>query len=318
MSRKISMFLAGLSIGLAVLMSGCNPTADLNLKFSPEQTSTYKAVSEVVKDFRFEQPNLGKLREEQTKTVIEMTFTQTIDSLDEAGNATATITIKDLKIEMINKNEQKFAFDSTDKKDAKSPMSKLLGQSYRIQISPTGNVKVLDAQAAKTSVRAGYEKKIVTSILDDKNIIACHEVIALPQEKSSGLAVNDSWTQTVSSPPGLLAPKNYQKTYTLTDLDTQAGVTVATIEMVAGEDAKAASSNSLGGGMGIFAKMFDNEDTYKGSMEIDLDSGVLLTMEETLISTYLAQEMPENGDPAKGPDTLTMQFTNRVLLEKLN
>ena len=72
------------------------------------------------------------------------------------------------------------------------------------------------------------------------------------------------------------------------------------------------------GGMGIFAKMLDNEDTYTGSMAVDIDSGTLLHMEETLVSTYLAQEMPEKGDPEKGPDVLTMQFSNRVLLEKLH
>ncbi len=319
MSRKISLFLASLSLGLAAVMTGCNPTADLNLKFAPEQTSTYKAVSEVVKDFRFEQPNMGKLREEQTKTVIDMTFTQTIDSVDEAGNAAATITIKALKVEMINKNEPKFAYDSTSEKDANSPMSKLLGQSYTIEISPAGQVKVLDAAAAKAAVKTGYEKKIATSILDDKNIIDRHQVIAMPQENTAGLGVDDTWNQVVASPPGLLAPKNYNKTYTLTDIGTEGGANVATVEMVATEDSDAAAgSNSMGSGMGIFAKMFDNEDDYNGSMKINLDSGVVLNMEETLVSTYLAQEMPEKGDPAKGPDTLTMQFTNRVLLEKLD
>lgn len=317
MSRKISLFLSGLSMGLAVLMTGCNPSADLSLKFSPDQSSTYKATSEVVKDFRFEQPNMGKLREEQTKTLIAMTFTQTIDSVDEAGNAAATITIKELAVEMINKNETKFSYDSTAEKDAKSPIEKLLGQSYTIQISPAGEVKVLDTTAAKASVKGGYEKNIVTSILDDANIITRHSIIAIPQKNNTELDLNDSWEQVVPSPPGLLAPKNYRKTYTLTDISTQDGATIATVEMVGLEDGKAAIGKSTGG-MGIFANMFDNEDDYTGAMTIDLDTGILLNMEETLVSTYLAQEMPEKGDPEKGPDTLTMQFTNRILLEKLD
>jgi len=64
--------------------------------------------------------------------------------------------------------------------------------------------------------------------------------------------------------------------------------------------------------------MFDNEDIYTGTMKLDTSTGTVLLSEETLVSRYVAQEMPENGDPAKGPDTLTMQFTNRIRLEKLD
>lgn len=316
MSRKSCLILAVLSIAGAVLMSGCNPTADMSLKFTPDQTTTYKAVSEVVKDFRFEQPNIDKLREEQTKTVVEMTFDQTIDNVDEAGVATATITIKSLKIDMINKNEPKYAYDS--EKDTSSPMSKLLGASYTISIAPNGTVTVVDTKAAKAAVKSGYEKKVAGGILDDKSIVARHTVEAMPQEAAKGLNKGDTWSVVVPSPPGLLAPKNYQKTYTLTELGSQGGATVATVSMDAREDADAPEAGGMGGGMGIFAKMFDNEDKYTGTMTFNADSGTLLNMEETLISTYLAQEMPEKGDPAKGPDTLTMQFTNVVKLEKLD
>jgi hypothetical protein len=53
-------------------------------------------------------------------------------------------------------------------------------------------------------------------------------------------------------------------------------------------------------------------------MKIDLATGQVLESEETLISSYVAQEMPEGGDPEKGPDTLMMRFTNHLRLEKLN
>ena len=72
------------------------------------------------------------------------------------------------------------------------------------------------------------------------------------------------------------------------------------------------------GGMGMFAKMFDNTDDYTGWLKINTASGTVLEYHEKLVSTYIAQEMPENGDPAKGPDTLTMRFTHRIQLKKLN
>ena len=316
MSRQVCLVLTGMVVCFAMLISGCGPnkTTDLSLKFAPQETATYKSTSEVIKDFRFEQPNLGKLREEQTKTAIEMTFTQTIESVDAEGNATANITIKGLAVNIVNKNENKYAFDSTDKEDAQSPMTNLLGQSYKIQISPTGNVKVLDANDARAAVKTGYEKNVAKGILDDKNIIQRHQAEAMPQDMVSSLKVGSTWEKVVASPPGLLAPKSYKKTYTLTSVDE---ANIATVEMVATEDAEPVKGASAGS-MGMFSKMFDNEDAYNGLMTINVETGTLLKAEETLVSTYLAQETPEKGDPAKGPDTLTMTFTNRIALEKLD
>ena len=317
MSRKVCGVLAGLTVCAAIMMSGCNPSGELSLKFTPDQTATYKSVSDVVKDFRFEQPNLGKLREEQTKTAIEMTFTQTIQSVDDAGNAVAKITIDGLKVNIINKNENRFSFDSSKQDDLKSPLAKLLGQSYTIQISPDGDVKVLDTKKALTAVPTGYENKIATSLLDNDNITQRHQIQALPKNAAANLSVGSTWDVVVASPPGLLAPKSFKKVYTLSSIKTVDGSKIATVKMTATEDAEPAGGVSAGG-MGMFAKMFDNEDAYTGTMTINLDTGTVLKADETLISTYLAQEMPENGDPAKGPDTLTMQFTNRVGLEKLD
>ena len=319
MSRQVNVVFAGVVVCFAMLISGCGSSTaiDLSLKFTPEESATYKSTSGFIKDYRFEQPNLGKLREEQTKTAIEMTFDQTIESVDAEGNAIANITIKQLVVNIVNKNENKFAFDSTNEKDASSPMASLLGKSYKIQISPIGDVKVLDAEDARTAIKTGYEKKLAGSILDDKSIIQRHQVESLPKDIAPNLAVGASWDKVVPSPPGLLAPKSYKKTYTLSDVEMVDNTNIATVKMVASEDAEPVKEVSSGS-MGMFAKMFDNEDSYNGSMTIDLNTGTLRKAEETLVSTYLAQETPDNGDPAKGPDTLTMTFTNRIVLEKLD
>ena len=97
----------GLAVGMfsMLLLSGCGQSADLSLKFSSDRATTYKATTEMTKLFRFEQPNLGKLKEEQTKTLLEVAFTQTIQGVDADGNATAEIMINDLKVDIVNKNE---------------------------------------------------------------------------------------------------------------------------------------------------------------------------------------------------------------------
>ncbi|MBC8379556.1 MAG: hypothetical protein H8E62_10315 [Planctomycetes bacterium] len=310
MSRNLCLSLTGLTIGLAIIISGCSPSTNLSLNFSPEDTASYKSVSEVVKDFRFEQPNIGKLREEQTKNTVEMNFTQAIESVDADGNATANITIDSLAVNIINKNETRLAFDSS--KDSSSSLAKLIGQSYKIQITPAGDVTVLDAANALAAIPSGYENKIAAGILSNDSIIQRHQVPALPKEASSNLSVGKSWSQVVASPPGLLAPKSYKKTYTLSGISGN----ITTVSMVATEDSEPVKGAAAG--MGMFAKMFDNEDNYKGSMTLNQETGALISSEETLVSTYLAQEMSEKGDPAKGPDTLTMQFTHKIKIEKLN
>jgi len=315
MSGKLGSILIVAGVFSMLFVSGCNPSTDLSLKFSPDRTTHYKATTEVTKFFRFDQPNLGKLKEEQTKSLVEMDFTQIIQGVDADGNATAQITINELKVEIINKNESQLSFDSRNESDKNAPMVKLLGKSYTIKISPDGRVKALDTKSAIAAVTSAYEKKIAKSLLDPKAIADRHQIAALPIDPVSELSVEDTWSKVVPSPPGLLAPKSYEKTYTLTAV----GDTVATIEMSAIESGQAAAGGTQSAGsMGIFARMFDNKDDYTGTLKIDLATGEVFASDETLISTYTAQEMPENGDPEKGPDTLTMQFINRIQLEKIN
>jgi len=313
MLRKASGLLLCVGVLAGILLSGCGgPSASMKLQFSPEEASQYMSSVLIVKDFRFEQPNLDKLREEQTKTEINMGFSQTIKSVDEDGSATAEITIDSLQVVIVNKSEPRFAFDSSKEADKNNPMAQLLGKSYTIKITPDGKASLVDAQAASQAVKSGYEKRVADSLLEEKAISERHSVPALPTEKQEGLSAEDSWTAVVPSPPGLLAPKNYTKTYTITGIDGD----VATVEMNAGESGEA--TGAAGGSMGMFAKMFDNEDTYTGTLKFDTANGDVLLSEETLVSTYIAQETPENGDPAKGPDTLTMRFTNKNRLEKTN
>ena len=316
MSRNGCVILMGLSLGLMLFVSGCGPSACLGLKFTPDQTAAYRATTEVIKDFHFEQPSADKIKHEQTKTQIEMGFTQNIKNVDADGTATATITIKDLKVDIISKNEPTFTFNSQDEKDKTAPLAKLLGQSYTIQLTSTGQVHVLDTKEALAAVSSGYEKKLAESILAAKSITQWHQVPALPQDKASGYSVKNTWSQVVPSPPGLLSPKSYEKIYTLADIDNN----IVTINMVANETGKPAESGAeqAAGSMGMFAKMFDNKDDYTGTLKMNMATGEVLLSQETLISTYLAQEMPKDGDPDKGPDVLTMRFTNRIRLEKLD
>jgi hypothetical protein len=311
MSRNSNALWICLAVCTAIVLTGCGgPSGSMKMQFAPGDKDTYESTVQVIKDFRFEQPNLNKLREEQTKTEIVMGYDQAVEAVDADGSATVKITLNSIKVDIVNKNEQKFAFDSAKEESKSSPFAALLGQSYTIKLTPDGKATPVDMQAVRTAVKDGYEKRVADSLLDDKAIAERHGIAALPQEKVK-TSVKTSWTETAASPPGLLVPKNYAKVYTIKDVEDR----VALVEMTASESG-AATEKASAGGMGMFAKMFDNEDIFTGGMKINIVTGEVLAAEETLISTYVAQETPENGDPAKGPDTLTMRFTNKNKLEK--
>jgi len=315
MLHKASVSLIAASLICTLFLSGCGSSESISLKFVPQETTLYKSTTDVIKDYRFEQPTLGKLTDQQTKNTVVMEYSQDVQSVDESGNADLKITIDQLKVDIINKNESQLSFDSRNEADKNAPLARLIGQSYPVRMTPSGKVEVLDTKEAMAAVTSAYEKKIVKNILDPKSIAARHEIPAMPNDPAKKLSVKSSWSEVVPSPPGLLAPKSYEKVYTVTDMNDN----TATVRMVGAESTQPAENGlSSAGGMGMFAKMFDNKDDYTGSMQIDTATGQVLNFEETLISSYVAQEMPENGNPEKGPDTLVMRFTNHVKLEKLN
>src|SRR6056297_1003577 len=110
MSRKSLVFFVMFLSGIVVLLSGCGPetqTADLSLKFD-ESVSTYKYTSEYIQDYKFEQPRLEKVKEEQNKTVISMVYDRKIVSVEEDFSANAKITVKELSVLMKGRDELDF------------------------------------------------------------------------------------------------------------------------------------------------------------------------------------------------------------------
>lgn len=310
MLHKASLRLIVLSLIGTLLLSGCESPGIMQLKFVPEQTTEYISTIEVIKDYRFEQPTLDKLTEQQSKTNVTMQYAQDIQSIDENGNATIKVTIVHLQVESSTKNEKQLSFNSQNDADKNDPLMNLIGKSYTIQMTPDGAVNVLDTKDAMAAISSNIEKK---TILAPEIIITRHQIPAIPGDAVTAGSPKRSWSKVVASPPGLLTPKSFEKVYTISKVKNN----IATVEMTAQESTEPANGASAAGGMGIFAKMFDNKDDYTGTMQMDLSTGQVLGFEETLVSSYTAQEMPENGDPDKGPDMLLMSFTNRIKLEKV-
>ncbi len=308
---------------LMLIFAGCAPEAEtgeksvtpskianVRLNFTSGNTAKYKVVTKAVKDYRFEQPSLNKLVEERTGSKIETTFTQTIDSVDAKGNAVVSIKIDGIKYHAQNKNGVVLDFDSAT--NTKHALASLIGRSYSIKISSSGSVSSVDI----SSSRAVSPDRFVKSFLTDKSIKTRHEVLAFPDASESKLIVGQSWSKVRTPPPGMLDPKNFEKTYTLKSVrDNMAQIEMQAVPTSKKAEDKAAKSDP---GMGILAKMFDAEDSWSGGFTLDLSSGVISKYNETLVSTYIAAEESRVQVEGKGPDTLTMGLINSVSLEKID
>ncbi len=322
MSGKIIIKLIAVAVVLSVVFAGCasevetarsgsGSNADLLLSFSAGDSTMYKVSVKGIKDFKFEQPSLEKLKEEQTGSTIELTFLQEIKSVDNSGNGIAKITIKGLKYLVKNKSGAVLDYDSESKSGKKHYLSNLLGQSYEIKLNRNGGVKVVDAAA----IRRVSVEKVVKNFLSDSRIVKRHEILSLPKSGQSILKQGSNWSRVKSSPPGLLAPKTFEKVYTLSSLSKN---NIAIVKMEALPTNKVPEDTPADGqGMGVFAKMFDSEENYTGQMVIDLNTGKVQTYNEELAAFYVAAESPREQVAGKGPDILTMGFTHAVSLEMI-
>jgi len=311
MAGKVVLCLVVVSIFSAMLFTGCAAPADLTMKFTPDDAVTYKVTTEMIKDYRFEQPTAGKLVEQQSVTKIETEFLQKVESVDGQGNALVTITLNAIKFTVVDKNDTRLDFDSKRKSDKGKPLAKLVGQSYKIKISPAGGVKVVNAKKIRSVVKGGHDGQVAKNFLSDDSIVKQHEVPALP-DSGTTLAAGSTWSRIKASPPGLLAPKSFEKIYTLSKIENRGGKNVAVVEMNAIDSATPAADASMSGGMGPFAKMFDTEEIFNGQLIFDLAGGTVRRYNEKLVATYVAAESPPNQKPDKGPDTLTMGFTYAI------
>ncbi len=318
MSRRVFAW-AGIGVVcLSVLFAGCAPQADLALKFAVGDRTKYSVTDEDIKDFKFEQPSLNKVRSEPRSTTTQIRFIQEIESVDETGGV-ARITIKGLKYFAKDKGEVKFDFDSSREADKKKPLAKLPGKSYKIKLSSDGSVRVLDAKKIRKAVTGGQAGRVAKALLSDKSIQKRHQIQSLPDTDKSLLRTGDSWTKVETPQQRLMVPKAFEKTYTIEKVTGLGENQIAVVTMNATESPIAPGTVSrIAGGIGLFANMFDTEEDYTGEMVLDLDTGKVAKYYEKLVTKYIAAEPSAKQKPDKGPDLLTIVLTYSTTMEMLD
>src|SRR3972149_352074 len=294
----------------------------LTLKFTPQDLTTYKAITEAQRSIKGE----GALANDRTfkggatSNRIETTFTQQIKSVDDKGNAVAEITIKWLKFLSVEKNNTVLDFDSSREPDLNNPLGALIGQSYTIEITPDGQVsKIIDVNQAMAAFKGiSSANETAKQILSHDAIKERHAIPALPACDKNQLHTSDSWSSIKTFSFGMMGSKSFERIYTLKEITDVKNHQIAIIDMNAIPSSEMVEEQHKEQAMGIFSKMFDSTDTYTGQMQLDLNAGKVKEYFEKLQSEWTAVD-PSAGQEGGGePAALRMTATRLHRIEKID
>jgi len=297
-SKGISRWLAATVICLLFLAAGCASVTGegitLALRFTPEDSTAYRVITNAEDRVQFEGSLLKKssFRDKRNQTRIEMTFTQQIQSTDKKGNATAKITIKELKYLSIYQNNPLLDFDSSKEKMLRNPLAKLIGQSYTIKIAPTGKViEVVDVKQAQAAItgRSSAEKEAL-KLLSPNVIKQRHTITALPVTGKNELSIGDNWRDIKAFDFRLMGTKSYEKIYTLDDIDDIDGRQIAIVDMYAIPSSEMAEELHKEQTASSLLRMFDTTEEYTGELTFDLTAGKVEKYFERLRSDWVVAE----------------------------
>ena len=294
---------------------------ELALKFAPDDSTTYKVTIGANKSIRWEGPTGSKpsaFKGGQTGSNVETTFTQQIQSIDEEGNAVAKITINGLKYLQKVKNNVMLDFDSSRAQDVNSPLNKLIGQSYTIEITASGQVpNVIDARDARAAVNGpSTAHKAAVRLLSDDVIKERHTIPAMPPADKGPLRTNDNWSSIKSFSFDMMGSKSYEKIYTLKEIKETDGRRVAVAEMNAIPSAEMAKELHKEQATSFFSKMFDNTETYTGELKLDLSGGKVAECREELMTEWMIVDPSPKGQ--EDPAALKMAATRLYSIEKID
>lgn len=310
MARRILSGMTLAVVGVFLAIAGCVPKTELALKFAPDDTASYTVTSTRVKNFKFEMPSSNKFNEDISETVFAVTFDQTIESVDEAGVATANITFQGLKYIITDKGEDKYSFDSEKPADAKAGLGKLIGESYKIKIDPKGKVEVVDAASIRGIVKGGVAASKAKSFLSDKAIVSRHEVVTLGVLEQPETAAG-KWSVVKKTPYRLLVDRTFEKIYQLGRGD-KPNVAVVTMEAIPAEKSEKGAINPA---MLMFGDNMDVDEKFTGKTEFNVETGKMLSYDETLWVRYITIDASREGAE---PDvlTITLEFSQKAELVK--
>ncbi|MHC4170829.1 MAG: hypothetical protein ACYSWQ_28160 [Planctomycetota bacterium] len=289
---------------------------ELSLKFVPADSTTYKVALETGKSVQWEgqAPKPEKFQGGRTSNRMEMTFSQQIQSVDDQGTAVAKITIKELKYVATIKDRIILDFDSSRETDRGSPLNNLIGQSYTIELTTSGQVsRIIDASDA---LAAASPDKTAVALLSSDAIRQRHTVAALPAAGENRLRTGENWSNLKSVSFDMMGSKSYERIYTLKEVRNIGNRRVAIAEMEAVPSVANARESHKEPATDAFSKMFDNIGSYTGELKLSLTDGkVVESREELLVEWFIVDPNPKKDEP---PAALKMAATRLFSIARVD
>ena len=297
------------------------PTVKLALKFTPQDSTTYKVTTETDNSVIWESADSEKPKGftgGHTGRKIEVIFTQQIQSTDDKGNAVAKITIKELKYLAKVKNDITMDFDSSRQEDRQNPLSKLIGKSYTIELTASGQVsKLIDANDARAAVKGDSSaNKTAANLLSLKAIMERHTIPALPASDKNQMLPGENWSRIESFSFSMMGSKAYEKIYTLKEIKDVDNRRIAIAQMEAVPSAEYAKELHKEQSATFFASMSDNTETYTGELKLDLTGGKVEEYRENLTTEWLIVD--PNPKENEQPAALKMTAVRAFSIEKID
>ena len=286
-------------------------TVPMVLKFSTGEITKYKVIMEGQRKVKWDGavPNKPSFQSGETRNKAEMTFTQKIQSVTGSGNAFALITIDQLKYVSSIKETQVLDFDSSRAEDTNTPMARLIGQSYTIEITPSAEVaKVVDVNSALAAVKGDSSaQRAAMRLLEPEIIRERHGTLRLPSSETQ-LTVGAKWKNTKTFSYGWMGSLTYERIYTLKDVEDHK----ATVDMeaVPATEPNNPSSSRL-------AKNFDHKGRYWGQLHFDTAKGEVTRYSETIQEDWLVAKPSEEQGSEGEPTALTMSASRFYSIEKI-
>ncbi len=294
----------------------------LALDFAPGQTTTYHVTTEAEKRIDWQGDTTRRpaaFKPGRTGHHTEVTFEQQVQRVDEQGHATLRITIKALKFVSRALDAVAFDFDSTRPADRDHPLAKLIGQGYSLEMSTKGEVlAVMDFEPARQAVQGNSpEHTTALRLLDDAIIKARHEVPALMVLPCEEVAPGQRWSNINHLNFGMLGTREFERIYTLEDVDVVEGDRVAVVTMNAIPSSSLAQEQHEYQQANPVAQMFDSKEDYDGRLRLDLGTGEIESYVEQLRMEWVAADPAAVETAVSNPAVLKMGAAQLYRLDRV-
>jgi len=299
------------------------PPVPLRLTFVPGQTATYKVTTEIEKSMVWEGDTSQKPREftgGATGSRITITFEQQVQEVDEKGQGLLEVTIKSLTYLGRVRSKVVLDFDSSRAEDQDRPLAKLIGQSYKIKMTPKGMVlSMIDMAAIRQAVQGDLpENRTALRLISDSRVKERHEVTALTCLDAETVSLEDRWSDVKKFSFDWMGFKAYERVYTLEKIGPSEGASMATIEMRGIPSSSLAAEMAQSKPTNPFAGMTDSTGSYDGRLDLNLDTRQVQRSIEALKVQWLMVDPRSAQNEVVSPALLRIQAKQVYELERLD